>query len=110
MAVATLQFVLSAAVIVAAGVALTRFGDAIADLTGLGRLIVGSILLAGATSLPELTVDISAVRFGLPDLAVGDLMGSSLFNLLILAVADLAHRSRARCFRGLRPRTPCPRP
>lgn len=51
------------------------------------------MLLAGATSLPELTVDISAVRQGMPDLAVGDLFGSSLMNLVILAALDLAHRS-----------------
>jgi cation:H+ antiporter len=67
-------------------------------LTGFGRLLVGSILLAGATSLPELTVDISAVRLGNADLAVGDLMGSSLFNLLILASLDLSRTSRGRMF------------
>lgn len=93
---ALLQFLLAATVVVFAGNALTRCADAIAELTKLGRLLVGSIFLAGATSLPELTVDISAVKRGLPDLAVGDLLGSSLFNLLILAVADLMNSSRGR--------------
>jgi cation:H+ antiporter len=93
---AFLQFMLAATVVVFAGNALTRCADAIAELTKLGRLLVGSIFLAAATSLPELTVDISAVRMGLPDLAVGDLLGSSLFNLLILAVADLMNSSRGR--------------
>lgn len=91
-----LQFLLCAAVIVVAGTFLTRYADAIAELTGLGRLVVGSVLLAGATSLPELTVDISAVRMGLPDLAVGDLLGSCLMNLLILALLDLSHHSRGK--------------
>jgi cation:H+ antiporter len=95
---AVLQFVLCAIVIVVAGTALTHYADAIADLTGLGRLLVGSLFLAGATSLPELTVDLNAVGLGLADLAVGDLMGSSLFNLLILAVLDLLHRERGRMF------------
>jgi cation:H+ antiporter len=90
---AIIQFALCAAVIIVAGTYLTRFADAIADLTKLGRLVIGSVLLAGATSLPELTVDISAVRMGLTDLAVGDLLGSSLMNLLILATLDLATRS-----------------
>ena len=63
-----LQFVIAAAAVVAAGTVLTRYADAIADLTKLGRLLVGSILLAGATSLPELSVDLSAIRQGLPDL------------------------------------------
>jgi cation:H+ antiporter len=89
-------FTLSAAVIVVAGVFLTRFADAIADRTGWGRLLVGSILLAGATSLPELAVDTNAIRLGQPDLAAGDLLGSCLCNLLILAVLDLSHLSRGR--------------
>ncbi|MEX2114117.1 MAG: hypothetical protein WD845_13080 [Pirellulales bacterium] len=98
MTTAILEFLASAAVIVVAGTFLTRYADAIAEITGFGRLLVGSILLAGATSLPELTVDISAVRMGMADLAVGDLMGSSLFNLLILAILDLSHRQRGRLF------------
>lgn len=90
------QFLICAAVIIVAGTFLSKYADAIAELTGLGRLLVGSVLLAGATSLPELTVDISAVRLGAVDLAVGDLLGSSLMNLLILAVLDLSHHSRGR--------------
>jgi cation:H+ antiporter len=94
MLAAVSQFVLAALVIIAAGVLLTRSADAIAEQTKLGRLLVGSIFLAAATSLPELLVDINAVRMQLADLAVGDLMGSSLFNLLILAVFDLWRRSQ----------------
>lgn len=93
---ALIEFLICAAVIIVAGTILTRCADALADLTGFGRLLIGSVLLAAATSLPELTVDISAVRLGLPDMAVGDLMGSSLFNLLILAVIDILHHSRGR--------------
>ena len=89
-----LQFLVSALVIGVAAVFLTTFADAIAELTKFGRLLVGSVLLAGATSLPELVVDISAVRLGAADLAMGDLMGSGLFNLLILAVLDLSLYSR----------------
>jgi cation:H+ antiporter len=96
MLAAIVQFLFCATIIVIAGSVLTRCADAIAEVTGLGRLVVGSVLLAGATSLPELTVDISAIRLGLPDLAVGDLLGSSLCNLLILAVLDLSNNSRGR--------------
>lgn len=59
-------------------------------------MFVGGLLLAGATSLPELIVDLKAVQLNLPDLAVGDLLGSSLFNLLILAVLDFAYPSAFR--------------
>ena len=89
-----LEFAACAAVIVVAGTILTKCADTIAELTKLGRLLVGSVLLAGATSLPELTVDISAIRLGAPDLAIGDLLGSSLANLLILAVLDLSQHSK----------------
>jgi cation:H+ antiporter len=54
----------------------------------LGRAFVGSIFLASATSLPEIMVDFNAIRIGQPDLAVGDLFGSSLFNLLILTIVS----------------------
>lgn len=91
-----LQFFLSALIIVFAGVYLTKFADKIADVTGWGKMFVGSLLLAGATSLPELMVDINAVKLDLPDLAVGDLLGSSLFNLLILATLDFAFPSAFR--------------
>lgn len=92
------QFLVSAAVILIAGITLTRCADAIAEHTGLGRMLAGMILLATVTSLPELAVDISAVRMGMANLALGDLMGSSLFNLLILGVLDLMHQSRGRMF------------
>jgi cation:H+ antiporter len=92
----SLQFLTLAAVVAGAGTALAWAADAIANATGLGRLLVGSILLAAATSLPELTIDIAAVRAGHTDLAAGDLLGSSLMNLLILAGIDLARRNGRR--------------
>lgn len=92
--ISLLLFAVCAAVIVVAGTVLTKCADTIAEVTKLGRLLVGSVLLAGATSLPELTVDIAAIRLGAPDLAVGDLLGSSLANLLILAMLDLSQHSR----------------
>ncbi len=88
-----LQFAVCAAIIVVAGSYLAKSADQIAEITKFGRLLIGSVLLAGATSLPELTVDISAIRMGAPDLAIGDLFGSCLANLLILAVLDLMQQS-----------------
>lgn len=82
-------FLASATIVVWGGVALARFADAIAAATGIGRLWVGSVLLAAATSLPELVTGVAAIRMGAVDLAVGDLFGSSLANMLILASVDL---------------------
>jgi cation:H+ antiporter len=89
----TAEFVGLATVVAAAGVCLARAADRIAERTGLGRLRGGSVLLAAATSLPELSIDVAAIRAGMTDLATGDLLGSSLMNLLILAVIDLVQRS-----------------
>lgn len=91
-----LQFLLSALVIVAAGSFLTKFSDKVSEATGWGRMFVGGLLLAGATSLPELMVDLKAVQMDLPDLAVGDLLGSCLFNLLVLAFLDFTFPSAFR--------------
>lgn len=85
-----LGFLICGGVVVAASVALARHADAIAVATGLGRLWIGTVLLALATSLPEISTDIVAVRLGAADLAVGDLFGSSMANMLILALIDLA--------------------
>ena len=82
-------FILAGAVVVVAGTALARFGEAIAQRTRVGQLWIGAVLLAGATSLPELGTDVAATRMGALDLALGDLFGSSMANMLILALIDL---------------------
>jgi cation:H+ antiporter len=79
-------FLAAGLLLVVAGTVQTRAADALAEATGLGRLFVGALLLAAATSMPELATDVSAVRLGAPNLAAGDLFGSSLANMLILAV------------------------
>ena len=89
-----LVFLLTGAVVAAAGTVLARNGDVIAARTRLGGLWVGSLFLALATSLPEISTDIAAVRIGQPDLAAGDLFGSSMANMLILALVTLLPAGR----------------
>ncbi len=89
-----LVFGASALVVMATGTYLARAGDSIATRTRLGGLFVGMLLMASATSLPEIVTDVSAALAGAPDLAVADLFGSSMANMAILAVIDLAHRGR----------------
>jgi len=91
-----LEFVIESAIIVIAGTFLVRYSDVLGERLGMGRSLAGLLLLAIATSLPELLVGCHAAHLGAADLAVGDLLGSSLFNLLILAVLDLATRTRGR--------------
>jgi cation:H+ antiporter len=86
-------FLLLGAVIAVAGFWLSRFGDIIAERTGLSGSWVGLILMATVTSLPELVTGVSSVRVaGSPDLALGDALGSCLFNLLLLSVVDFFYR------------------
>ncbi|NLG71600.1 MAG: sodium:calcium antiporter [Chloroflexi bacterium] len=89
-----LQFLISAAVIVAASMFLARYADAIALRTGLGRMFIGALLLSSVTSLPELLTTIQAFSQGVPNLAAGNLVGSNMFNMALLALADLAGRDR----------------
>jgi len=78
------------------GVWLTRYGHAIAGHTGLGGTWVGMVLLATVTSLPELVTGISAVTVaGAPNIAVGDALGSCVFNLAIVSVLDWLHREES---------------
>lgn len=84
-----LQFVLTALVIVVAGIRLARYGDVLGEKTGLGRSWIGVVLLAATTSLPELFTGIGATALApLPDIALGDILGSCMFNLLILSMMD----------------------
>lgn len=87
-------FAVSTIVVVLAGAKVARYGDQIAELTGLGRLWIGAVLVATATSLPELFTDVSAALLDAPDLAVGDLFGSNMANMLILGIIDLLHRQK----------------
>lgn len=63
----------------------------LATLTGWGRLFVGSILVAVATSLPELSTNISAVRLPVPnpELALGNVFGANMVNMFTLAMVAL---------------------
>jgi len=87
-------FILAAVVTVAAAIRLSTYADIIAERTSLGGMMVGTILLAGATSLPELTTSMTAIVVNNPDIAVSNVLGSNLFNLFILATLDLYYRRR----------------
>ncbi len=76
-----------------AGYFLSRYGDIIAEKSGVSASWVGLILLSTATSLPELVTGISSVSFAnAPDIAVGDVLGSTVFNLAILVLLDALYK------------------
>ena len=80
----------------AVGIVLARSADSLGAAYKLDRSITGFMLLAAATSLPELIVSCQVASSGSPDMAVGSLLGSCLMNLMILAVIDLMRRTRGR--------------
>ena len=86
----------SAVVIVYAGTKLSRYGDDIADLTGLGRLWIGVVLMAAATSLPELFTTVSAAWIDAPDLAAGDLLGAGMANMFEVETSKVALEKSTR--------------
>ena len=92
MALIVFEFILCSAVIVYCGSNLSKYGDVIAEKTGLGRVWIGLILMASVTSLPELITGISSVTIAdVPNIALGDIMGSCVFNLSIIALMDILH-------------------
>jgi cation:H+ antiporter len=98
-----LELVVCVAAIGLAGARLSRYGDIIAEKTGLGGSWIGLLLLATVTSLPELVSGVSAVTVAAaPDIAVGDVLGSCVFNLAILVAVDLLHPAESLYSRASR--------
>ena len=89
---AIVHYSLAAIVVVAAALWLPRLGAELARQTGLGEAFVGSLFVAITTSLPEIVVSLAAVRMGAVDLGIANVLGSNLFNLLILALDDVFYR------------------
>jgi cation:H+ antiporter len=89
---AVVQYGVAAVVVVAAALWLPRLGAELASQTGLGEAFVGSLFIAVTTSLPEIVVSLSAVRIGALDLGIGNVLGSNLFNMLILGLDDVFYR------------------
>lgn len=87
---AIVQYAIAAAVVILAGVAMPGAAKTLAAVMGWSESFVGTLLVAAATSLPEAASTIGALKLGALDLAIGNLLGSNLFNILIIALDDLA--------------------
>jgi cation:H+ antiporter len=89
---AVIRFALAASVVIGAGVWLPFVATDLANAMAWNKSFVGSLFVAMATSLPELAVSLSALRLGALDMAIGNLLGSNLFNVAVIAVDDLFYR------------------
>ena len=61
-----------------------------AATTGLSHSFVGNLFLALTTSLPEIAASLAAIRLDAVDLAIGNVLGSNLFNIALFFMYDLA--------------------
>lgn len=89
-----LSLLLAAAggVILIAGYLATVSGEALAEQTGLGTSFFGAVFLAGATSLPELSSAWAALKLNRAQMAMGDILGGNMFDVMLIAVVDALHR------------------
>lgn len=91
-----LQFALCLVAIGMAGYRLSLYGDMIAEKLELSRTWIGVVMMASVTSLPELVTGVSSVSVAqTPDIAVGDVFGSCVFNLLLIVILDFLHRQES---------------
>lgn len=87
-----LRFAGLVAIVAVAGLVVARSGITIATASGLKQSVVGAMLTAVATSLPELVTTIAAIRRGALQLAVGGIIGGNMFDVLFLSASDVAYR------------------
>lgn len=87
-----LWYSVHAAMVIAAAIALPYFSERLAEELSISESFVGTLLLAASSSLPEVAVSISAARLGNADMAVGNLFGSNIFNILLLTISDMFYQ------------------
>jgi cation:H+ antiporter len=85
------RYAVAAAVVVTAGIALPYVSADLALVMGWNQSFTGTLFTALSTSLPELVVTLAALRIGAVDMAAGNVLGSNMFNILVLAVDDLVY-------------------
>ncbi|MDX8046436.1 sodium:calcium antiporter [Gracilibacillus sp. S3-1-1] len=100
-------FFTAAIIVIVAAIQLNKYGDVINQKSSMSGAMVGTFLIGGATSLPELTTSLTAVYIDNPDIAVGNMLGSNVFNVLILMSFDLIY-SRKRVFNKIQERAHLP--
>lgn len=91
-------YIFNSLFIVAAAILLPTFAEGIALKSGLGLAFVGTLFLAASTSLPEVAVSASALRAGHVDIAVGNILGSNIFNVFVLALDDVFYTGGSLLF------------
>ncbi|HPE14234.1 MAG TPA: hypothetical protein PLT65_00150 [Bacilli bacterium] len=82
-------FFLLAAITVILSIKISHYADSLSKSSKKMGFIISGLLLAAITSLPELVTTLTAVKMNNPHLAIGDVLGSNIFNLFMMAVIDI---------------------
>jgi cation:H+ antiporter len=98
-----ITFLLTSTAIVLAGIKLASFGEAIGVRSRIGQGWIGLLFLATITSIPELTTTVTGATIGVPNIALGNALGSNLFNIAIIAVMDILLLGRGPFLRLVKP-------
>lgn len=86
-----IRFILYSVGLVIVSISLTQVTDQIATELNLGATVAGAIFLGVATSLPELSASVNLIRIGNFNASFGNIVGSNLFNFIILCFADVLY-------------------
>ena len=92
-----MEFAALAAVLAASGWVISQAASVASARFGLSSSLVGSLLTAVVTSLPELVTTVAAVRRGALQLAVGGIVGGNTSDTLFLVASDAAYRDGSLC-------------
>lgn len=82
-------FLLLAFLTIFMSIKLSYYGDLLSKQSKIGTAFIGGLLIASITSLPEFVTSVSAVIFDNASLSFGDIVGSNMFNIFILAVYNI---------------------
>ncbi len=88
-----IQFFILGAIVVLGAIKLAQQAEVIEQNSKLNAAIIG-IIIALATSLPELATGLTSTVIGQPQMAIGNILGSNAFNFLILAIFNIIFFSK----------------
>lgn len=82
-------YIVSAVILIVSAIQSAKYVDLLDKHTRLSGAFLGGIVLSAVTSMPELFTSLASMAYEKPNLCLGDVLGSNLFNLFVLSVFTL---------------------